>query len=107
MNEVMDLVVYNGKLYAATIPLAEVYRYEADGDWTSMGSLVQHPEWDIAEANSQKLLDRACRVSCFSVYQGSLYAGTGWVRGIASADRDHPFGRVFSMEAARKSGTTL
>ena len=30
-TEVMDLNVYNGTLYAATIPRAEVFRYERDG----------------------------------------------------------------------------
>jgi len=32
--EINGLTVYNGKLYAGSIPCAEVYRYEGSKEWT-------------------------------------------------------------------------
>ena len=39
-KEVNDLTVYNGKLYAGTIPRAEVYRYEGGAHWSFVKRLV-------------------------------------------------------------------
>ena len=37
--EVMGMAVHNGKLYAGTLPLAEVYRYDGETTWTKVGTL--------------------------------------------------------------------
>ena len=34
-NETMAMVVYNGKLYAGSLPLAKVYRYDGGTTWTA------------------------------------------------------------------------
>ena len=44
-TEVMALNVYNGKLYGAAIPRAEVFRYERDRSWTSLRRLFEPPGW--------------------------------------------------------------
>ena len=44
-TEIMALNVYNGKLYGAAIPRAEVFRYERDGSWTSLRRLFDPPGW--------------------------------------------------------------
>jgi hypothetical protein len=36
-EEVMSLNVYNSKLYAGTLPMAEIYRHDGDDAWRSMG----------------------------------------------------------------------
>ena len=41
-KEVMAMAVYNGKLYAGTLPLAKVYRYEGGTTWTNTGQLDYH-----------------------------------------------------------------
>ena len=44
-TEVMALNVYNGKLYGAAIPRAEIFRYECDRSWTSLRRLFDPPGW--------------------------------------------------------------
>ena len=60
-TEVMALASYNGMLYAGTLPHAEVYRYDGDGDWTRLRSLDQTPD----------VLYR--RAHAMGVYRGALY----------------------------------
>jgi hypothetical protein len=73
------MAVYNGKLYAGTLPLAEVYRYDGDDQWTLVGRLdftpdvTYHRTWTMA------------------VCGGKLYAGT------------LPSGHVLSMEAGKSA----
>jgi hypothetical protein len=70
-NEVMDLRVHNGKLYAALIPKSQVWRYESDGHWTLMTSLASRRDWLPDDPDSW------CRVTCLNSYQGQLIAATG------------------------------
>jgi hypothetical protein len=76
-KEVMAMSVYNGKLYAGTLPLGEVYRYDADQTWTRTGQLDTTPN----------VMYR--RVWSMAVCHGKLYAGT------------LPSGRVYSLEAGK------
>ena len=80
--EVMGMAVHNGKLYAGTLPLAEVYRFDQHpggtfAKWTHVGDLDQTPDvkyrraWTMAE------------------FQGRLFCGT------------LPSGRVLSIEAGK------
>ena len=59
-KEVMGMSVYNGKLYAGTLPLADVYRYDANSKWTSVGQLDKTPNV------------RYRRAWTMAVYQGKL-----------------------------------
>lgn len=72
----MPLIVYNGKMYAGTLPSAEVYRYD-DPRWSKVGRLDFTP--DV----------RYRRTWTMAVYKGRLFAGT------------LPSGRVHSIEIGR------
>ena len=73
----MGMAVYNGKLYAGTLPLAEVYRYEDGATWTRTGQLDTTPDVRYRRAWSM------------AVYQGKLFCGT------------LPSGHVYSIEAGK------
>ena len=73
----MGMMVYNGKLYAGTLPLAEVFRYDGENDWVSTGQLDATP--DV----------RYRRAWTMAVYQGRLFCTT------------LPSGNVLSLEAGR------
>lgn len=95
-NEVMDLVVYNGKLYAGLIPKAEVYRFEKDNDWTRLASLARRPDWEVENYPTW------VRITCFSSFRGRLFAGTGSCQGRSlDAAADPSLGRVFSLQAGQ------
>lgn len=72
-SEVMGMAMYNGMMYAGSLPSAFVYRMDADR-WTNVGCLDNTP------INLR-------RVWTFAVHQGRLYAGT------------LPTGRVWRMQA--------
>ena len=76
-KEVMGMMVYNGKLYAGTLPLAEVYRYDGGTTWTRTGQLDTTPDVRYRRAWSM------------AVYQGKLFCGT------------LPSGHVFALEAGK------
>jgi len=69
------MAAYNGKLYAGTLPLANVYRYEGGTTWTNTGQLDTTPDVKYRRGWSM------------AVYQGKLFGGT------------LPSGRVYAMEA--------
>ncbi len=75
-KESMPLMVYNGKLYGGTLPLAEVYRYDQP-DWTKVGRVDFTPD----------VIYR--RAWTMAIYQGRLFVGT------------LPAGRVHSIEIGR------
>jgi hypothetical protein len=83
-TEVMDLTVYNGKLYGAAIPRAEVFRYERDGDWTSLRRCFGPPGWrPVLVANMRRPPDGDrrmrswSRVTSLTEHAGLLYASIG------------------------------
>lgn len=70
-ENVRSLVVYNGELYAAVGDTAgdgEVWRYDGSS-WSQLAGDGLNSGWD------PNVVEYA---SAFSVYQGKLYAGTGW-----------------------------
>jgi hypothetical protein len=77
--ETMPLVVYNGKMYGGTLPLAEVYRYDEGTQWTRVGRVDHTPDVKYRRAWSM------------AVYQGRLFVGA------------LPSGRVLSIEAGRNA----
>jgi len=83
-TEVMDFNVYNGKLYAGTIPRAEIFRYERDGAWTSLRRLFDPPDWrPVLVANMRRRPDgdrrmrEWSRVTSLTEHAGVLYASIG------------------------------
>lgn len=83
-TEVMAMNVYNGKLYAAAIPRAEVFRYERDADWTSLRRLFGPPGWrPVLVANMRRPLNgdqrmrEWTRVTSLTEHAGLLYASIG------------------------------
>ena len=105
-TEVMALNVYNGKLYAAAIPRAEVFRYERDGSWTSLRRLFDPPGWrPVLVANMRRppngdqRMREWSRVTSLTQHAGLLYASLG---SCTSAAIDAPAdirGSVHALEA--------
>jgi hypothetical protein len=72
--EVMGMAVYNGKLYAGTLPLAQVYRYDDGAGWTVTGTL------DTSDV-------RYRRAWSMALYRGQLFCGvlpTGHVHALTA-----------------------
>ena len=86
-QEINALAVYNGKLYGGTYPFAEAFRYDGDGNWTSLRRFLQGAG--------------ASRLTCLAVYDGKLFAGGG---SGTSSHLDGPLdfrGQVYSLTAGR------
>lgn len=95
-NEVMDLRIYNGKLYAALIPKAQVWRYESDGHWTLMTSLAARSDFD------PDTVETWMRVTCLNAWKGKLCAATGTCTSRAQhQDDDNQLGRVHTFTAGQ------
>jgi hypothetical protein len=77
--EAMPLLVYNGRMYGGTLPLAEIYRYDGDENWTRLGRVDHTPDVKYRRAWSM------------AVHRGRLFVGT------------LPSGRVLSIEAGRNA----
>ena len=75
----MPLLVYNGKMYGGTLPLAEVYRFDGGQTWTRIEQLDRTPDVRYRRAWSM------------AVYKGRLFVGT------------LPSGRVLSIEAGKNA----
>ncbi len=73
----MAMMVYNGKLYAGTLPLGQVYRYDKDGVWTLAGQLDKTPDVTYR------------RVWSMAIFQGRLFGGT------------LPSGHVYALEVGK------
>jgi hypothetical protein len=75
--EIQGMVIYNGKLFAGTLPGAKVYRHDGDSAWAYTGQLdhtpnvLYHRSWSSA------------------VYKGRLYTGS------------FPSGHVWTLEAGK------
>lgn len=83
-TEVMDLTVYNGKLYAGTIPRAELFRYERDGSWTGLRRFFDQSGWQpvpVADMERAPDGDRRMRdwsrITSLTEHAGLLYASIG------------------------------
>jgi hypothetical protein len=96
INEVNDLTIYNGKLYAGVIPKAEAYRYESDGVWTLLASLARRPDWAVEKSDSW------LRLTSLTCFQGKIFGATGSCRGRAvDVDPEETLGRVYSLQAGQ------
>jgi Concanavalin A-like lectin/glucanases superfamily len=102
-TEVMALNVYNGKLYGASIPRAEVFRYERDRSWTSLRRLFEPPGWrpvlvrNMARPpDGDRRMREWTRVTSLTQHDGLLFASTG---SCTSAAADAPAGVRGSVHA--------
>jgi len=92
-TEINALTVYNGKLYAGSIPQADVYRYDGGKEWTLMrrfyapGLSPDPKEW--------------ARLTSLTVYDGKLFASIGSCTGsILDAPCDVR-GKVYCFEVGK------
>lgn len=102
-TEVMDLLVYNGKLYGCSIPRAEVCRYDGDATWTSLKQFYSPEGWvpGPPTQSTRAQGNEWSRVTSMTICDGKLYASTG---SCTSSVLDAPCdvrGKVFSMEAGK------
>lgn len=95
VNEINDLTVYNGKMYAGVIPKGEVWRYDGEQKATMVKRLVNNPDYKVG------VHDSWCRIPCMAIYKGRLFAGTSSARGFAIADQKIDTGKVFSWETGK------
>jgi len=95
INEVNDLTVHNGKLYAGVIPKGEVYRRGDDGTWTMVRRLVTAPDYNPHHT------DGWSRVTCMAAFRGRLFAATSSCRGAADPNAHREAGAVFSTMAGQ------
>lgn len=63
-TEIMNLQAYNGTLYGGSLPHAQLYRYDADGQWTLLATLDRTPDVLYRRAASMVL------------FRGALFVGT-------------------------------
>ena len=95
INEVNDLQVYNGMLYAGVIPKAEVYRLDGGTRWTLLRSLLTDPGFYPLNMHSW------ARVACMAGFAGRLFQGTSTCVGRYDQTNPTESGRVYSMEAGK------
>ena len=95
-NEINDLAVHNGKLYAGVIPKAQVYRFEKIDCWTLLNSLAGRADW------SEDKLPSWCRVTSLTTFGGKLIASTGSCKGRAvDVDPDGTLGRIYALQTGQ------
>ncbi|MBE9572504.1 MAG: LamG domain-containing protein [Proteobacteria bacterium] len=87
--EINSLVVYNGKLYAGTLPRIGLWRYESGRDWTLLMRLL--PKDDKYRA----------RLTSLTVYDGKLFISTGCSNGNIFDEPCDVRGKVFCIEAGK------
>ena len=97
----MGMLVHNGGLYAGSLPLAELYRYDGDQAWKRLAQLDQTPNTKYR------------RVWTAATYQGDSFwttLPTGHIHrlraGVATS-WDEPFPAGWRHVAARKQGGKL
>lgn len=100
-TEVIALTAYNGCFYAGTIPRAEVFRFEADNQWTSLRRLFDPPGFEpvpVGSNDHQGVIDWS-RATSLAVFDGKLFASTGTCyRTMIDPPRpDEMRGRVYSF----------
>ncbi|MEP7109922.1 MAG: LamG domain-containing protein [Ferruginibacter sp.] len=94
-NEIMELTVYNGKMYAGVIPKGEVWRYDGGEKTKLIRRLVHNPEYSVDVHESW------CRVPAMAVFQGKLFAGTGSARGFPTDVQKAETGKVYRWQAGQ------
>jgi hypothetical protein len=97
----MGMLVHNGQLYAGTLPLAEVYRYDGGQTWTKTAQLDTTP--DVRYRRAWSMAQYRGRLFCSTLPSGhvhSLEAGR-------CVTYDHQLAPGWRHVAAVKQGSTL
>jgi Concanavalin A-like lectin/glucanases superfamily len=83
-TEIMALNVYNGTLYGAAIPRAEVFRYERERSWTSLRRFFEPAGWQpVLVKNMRRAPDgdrrmrEWTRVTSLTQHDGLMFASIG------------------------------
>jgi hypothetical protein len=127
-TEVIGLTVYNGMLYAGTIPRAELCRFDGPNKWTSIRRLFDPPDFKpVGVGSGAKEVQDWSRASSLTVFQGKLFVTTatcyrtlidppqdGGIRGQVFAfetgsciSADHELGTGWKHIAAIRSGKKM
>jgi hypothetical protein len=108
----MALNVYNGKLYGATIPRAEILRYERDRAWTSLRRLYAPPGWRPVLVRNMRRpphgdgrMREWTRVTSLTQHDGLLYASVGSCTSAAVDARPDVRGTVHALAAGTVATT--
>jgi hypothetical protein len=76
-TEVIGLTVFNGSLYAGSIPRAEVFRFDGADDWFSVRRLFDPPGFQpVPVGSGAKQVQDWSRASSMSVFKGKLFVST-------------------------------
>ena len=100
-TEVIGLTVYNGSLYAGTIPRAELFRFDGPSEWSSVRRLFDPPGFQpVAVGSGAKAVQDWSRASSLTVYQGKLFVSTATCyRTLIDPPQDGGMrGKVFSFQ---------
>jgi hypothetical protein len=106
-TEVNSLVVYNCKLYGGSIPRAEVCRFDARSQWTTLRRFYSPPGWipvpprENGGNPTAAELNEWSRVTSMTIHRGRLFASIG---NCTSSVKDSPAdvrGSVHSIEAGK------
>ncbi len=105
-TEINALSVFNGKLYAGALPRAEVFRYECDGDWTSLRRFRDAPRWRpvlVREMERPPHGDRRLRewgrATSLTQHEGLLFASITSCTGAAVDSPIDARGSVYGLQA--------
>src|SRR5262249_41946578 len=99
-SESNALTVYNGKLYAGSIPGAEVFRFEGGQSWTRLRRFASPPVPETAPLGDV----RWGRGTSLTVFGGRLFAGIGSYTSALAGGPTDTRGKVFAVEAGRCAG---
>jgi hypothetical protein len=76
-TEVIGLTVFNGSLYAGSIPRAEVFRFDGPEQWFSVRRLFDPPAYQpVPVGSGAKQVQDWSRASSMTVFQGKLFVST-------------------------------
>lgn len=112
-TEVNALNVFNGKLYAGTLPRAEVFRYERDGSWTSLRRFRNDPGWQpvlVRDMERPPDGDRRMRewgrVTSLTQHDGLLFGSVTSCTGAAIDAPADDRGSIYALKAGVVATTT-
>jgi hypothetical protein len=76
-TEIVGLTVYNGSFYGGSIPRAEVFRFDGQQNWISIGQLFDFQGIEVVPVGSfAKGVEDWTRASSLTVYRGRLFSST-------------------------------
>jgi hypothetical protein len=98
-TEIVGLTVYNGSLFAGTIPRAELFRFDGPQQWTSIRRLFQPPGFEpVPVGGGGPGVADWSRASSLAVFGSKLFISTAtcYRTSMPTPLADEPRGKVFS-----------